>query len=63
MFVRALTCLWLVTVTTATAADRPNVLMICVDDLKPLLGCYGDPLAKTPHIDRFAQRALRFDRA
>lgn len=24
------------------AADKPNVLLICVDDLKPLLGCYGD---------------------
>ena len=22
-----------------------NLLLICVDDLKPLLGCYGDPLA------------------
>ncbi len=63
MFARALTCLLLVTMTTAAAAERPNVLLICVDDLKPLLGCYGDPLAKTPHIDRFAQRALRFDRA
>ena len=21
----------------------PNVLLICVDDLKPVLGCYGDP--------------------
>jgi len=45
------------------AADRPNVLLICVDDLKPALGCYGDALAKTPHIDRLAGRSLRFDRA
>jgi hypothetical protein len=30
------------------AASKPNVLLICVDDLKPLLGCYGDTLAKTP---------------
>ncbi|NBP87854.1 MAG: iduronate-2-sulfatase, partial [Planctomycetia bacterium] len=34
------------------AADRPNVLLILVDDLKPALGCYGDRFAKTPHIDR-----------
>ena len=38
------------------AAARPNVLLICVDDLKPVLGCYGDPYSKTPHIDRLASR-------
>ncbi len=45
------------------AADRQNVLLICVDDLKPTLGCYGDPLAKSPNIDRLAAGGIRFDRA
>jgi iduronate 2-sulfatase len=45
------------------ASERPNVLMILVDDLKPSLGCYGDPIARTPNIDRLARRAMRFDRA
>jgi iduronate 2-sulfatase len=27
------------------------------------LGCYGDPVAKTPHLDELASRSLRFDRA
>ena len=43
--------------------DRPNVLLVLVDDLKPTLGCYGDPLAHTPNIDRLAARAMRFDLA
>ncbi len=48
---------------TLTAAPPPNVLLICVDDLKPVLGCYGDAIAKTPHLDRLAARSLRLDRA
>lgn len=41
----------------------PNVLLILVDDLKPALGCYGDQLARTPHIDRLAGRGLKFNLA
>jgi iduronate 2-sulfatase len=46
---------------TAFGQDKPkHVLFIALDDLKPILGCYGDPLVKTPHIDRLAARGTVF---
>ncbi|XZE53065.1 sulfatase [Planctomycetaceae bacterium SH139] len=48
---------------TVGANERPNVLLILVDDLKPALGCYGDPHAKSPNIDRLAASGIRFDMA
>ncbi|MFO1000378.1 MAG: sulfatase-like hydrolase/transferase [Planctomycetaceae bacterium] len=42
---------------------RPNILLICVDDLKPVLGCYGDKIAKTPNIDRLAGQGVLFESA
>lgn len=48
---------------STSAADRPNVLLICVDDLKPLLGCYGDKTIKSPNVDRLAARGMLFENA
>ncbi|MHC4877696.1 MAG: sulfatase [Planctomycetota bacterium] len=45
------------------AAEQPDILLIAVDDLRPMLGCYGDTRVRTPNIDRLAQRAVVFDRA
>ena len=42
---------------------KPNVLLICVDDLKPLLGCYGNKQIHSPNMDRLATRGLLFERA
>jgi len=44
-------------------SSKPNVLLICVDDLKPVLGCYGDKRIQSPNIDRLAKRSLLFERA
>ncbi len=45
------------------AADKPNVLFIAVDDLNDWIGVLGGhPQARTPHIDRLAQRGTLFER-
>ncbi len=45
------------------AADRkPNVLLLCVDDLRPELNCYGVDHIRSPNIDRLASAGLLFRR-
>tara|TARA_X000000950_G_scaffold166261_1_gene203069 strand:- start:121 stop:1674 length:1554 start_codon:yes stop_codon:yes gene_type:complete len=41
----------------------PNILLILTDDLNTRISTYGDPIAKTPNIDRLAKVGIRFDRA
>jgi iduronate 2-sulfatase len=54
--------LGLLAVTAARSAERPNVLFIAVDDLRPWLGCYDAKLAVSPNIDRLAKEGRRFAR-
>jgi len=49
--------------TFAPGADRPNFLFILAEDMSPTLGCYGDPDARTPHLDAFAAAGIRYTRA
>jgi iduronate 2-sulfatase len=63
LFAAALTAIQLSATCVADDAQRPNILFIAVDDLRPDLGCYGHPEAKTPHIDALAKRGTVFGRA
>ena len=46
-----------------TVNERPDVLFIAIEDIAPLMGCYGHPVVKTPNIDALAKRGVLFDRA
>lgn len=46
-----------------SATEKPNVLLILVDDLKPSFGAYGDTWVHSPNLDRLAEKGMRFDRA
>ncbi|WP_136079094.1 sulfatase [Pontiella desulfatans] len=48
----------------ATAAEKPNVLLIAIDDLNDWIGCMGGhPQAQTPNMDRLAARGVLFNNA
>ncbi|MEQ8791307.1 MAG: sulfatase [Pirellulaceae bacterium] len=47
----------------ALAAERPNILWLSCEDISPHIGCYGDPHAVTPHIDRLASEGVRYANA
>jgi iduronate 2-sulfatase len=44
-------------------ANRPNILFIAVDDLRPELGFYGASHIKSPMLDNLAGQSLVFNRA
>ncbi len=50
----------LLLVSATARGELPNILWITSEDNSPMLGCYGDPVARTPNIDQFAERGVRF---
>lgn len=62
---RSLAIAWLVWGSLSVASgqddERFNVIYLCIEDMSTFLGCYGDEMAHTPHIDRFAEESLLFE--
>jgi len=53
---------WVAPVTKARTAGRPrpNILWLSCEDISPHLGCFGDPHAITPNLDRLAREGVRY---
>lgn len=58
LFITAL----LLTTPETRAADKPNVLLLCIDDLRPELACFGKGYIHSPNIDGLAARGRAFHR-
>ena len=46
-----------------TAPKKPNILWITCEDTSPYLGCYGDPHALTPNLDKLASEGSLYTQA
>ena len=63
-FLFGITLLIFVSLQTFSQEEKPNILMIAVDDLNDWVGVYdGNPQAITPHIDKLAQKGMVFHNA
>ena len=65
IFYLLLACLTLgMTHPAPPGADRPNIILIVTDDLGLFdLGCYGNEVIETPHLDALAAQGLKFTAA
>jgi len=54
--------LLLVSGLVSVAAPRPNILWLTSEDHGVEMGCYGDPVATTPNVDRLAARGIIYTR-
>lgn len=58
-------CILLFSVPSAKANDQPkvpNILWITAENISLDLGCYGEKLVRTPHLDRLASQGVCFTR-
>ena len=47
----------------AEPSERPNILWISLEDITPMMGCYGDAYARTPAFDKLAKDGVRYTNA
>lgn len=47
---------------SSTNEKKPNILLICVDDLRPELNCFGKEYIHSPNIDQLAENGFSFHR-
>lgn len=48
--------------TQLAAAEKPNIILVFIDDMGwGDFSCFGNPDAKTPHIDRLAAKGIAFE--
>ena len=55
--------LWIQPVLCVASDIRPNIFWIVVEDMSPHFSCYGETTINTPHVDRLAEKGVRFSRA
>jgi arylsulfatase A-like enzyme len=67
--VKSIYFLWLLTIVISCRSEqrrnpeKPNIIYILADDLGyGELGCYGQQIIETPHLDALAQSGMRFTR-
>ncbi len=61
--IRVVLFLYFSVITYSMANGSPqNILLICVDDLRPELNCFGVEYVRSPHIDALAERGRIFHR-
>ena len=58
-----LVCLSAVESYAAEKSDRPNIVWISLEDITPMMGCYGNKYARTPVFDSLAAQGIRYTKA
>ena len=64
--IRIVSCIWILSLLCLPnfAKQKPNVLLLAVDDMNDWIGCLGKtPRAITPNIDKLAGRGVNFSNA
>jgi N-sulfoglucosamine sulfohydrolase len=57
---RLLTLVLILLPTVAFGVERPNILLLMMEDLSPRIGAFGDAVAVTPNIDKLASQGVRY---